>query len=98
MLPRRHVATLFDLTRAEEAALAHLTADTARALRNALNPDGLLVVQRNGVVAEQTVRHVHFHVIPRREQTVWPPTEWVPNMPNEERQSLAAEIRDFWPT
>jgi histidine triad (HIT) family protein len=37
----------------------------ARAIRPALNPDGLVVTQFNGAAAGQTVFHLHFHLIPR---------------------------------
>jgi histidine triad (HIT) family protein len=37
----------------------------ARALRSALNPDGMVVTQFNGAPAGQTVFHLHFHIIPR---------------------------------
>jgi len=39
----------------------------ARAVRAALNPDGLVVTQFNGAPAGQTVYHLHFHIIPRWE-------------------------------
>lgn len=38
---------------------------TARAVRAALNPDGIVVTQFNGAPAGQTVYHLHFHIIPR---------------------------------
>lgn len=38
---------------------------TARAVKAALNPDGLVVTQFNGAPAGQTVFHLHFHIIPR---------------------------------
>ena len=38
-----------------------------RAVRAALNPDGILVTQFNGSVASQTIFHLHFHIIPRWE-------------------------------
>lgn len=37
---------------------------TSRAVRAALNPDGLVVTQFNGAPAGQTVFHLHFHIIP----------------------------------
>jgi histidine triad (HIT) family protein len=37
----------------------------ARAVRVALKPDGLTVMQFNGSTAGQTVSHLHFHIIPR---------------------------------
>ena len=38
-----------------------------RAVRAALNPDGLVVTQFNGSTAGQTIYHLHFHIIPRWE-------------------------------
>src|SRR5690349_6279016 len=37
----------------------------ARAVRAALEPEGVFVMQINGAPAGQTVFHLHFHVIPR---------------------------------
>ena len=39
----------------------------ARAVRAALNPDGLVITQFNGAPAGQTVSHLHVHIIPRWE-------------------------------
>ena len=41
----------------------------AKAVRRALNPDGVIVTQFNGAPAGQTVFHLHFHIIPRYEGT-----------------------------
>jgi histidine triad (HIT) family protein len=52
----------------EPDKLAHLIQGVqrvAKAVRAALNPDGLVVTQFNGAPAGQTVYHLHFHVIPR---------------------------------
>lgn len=38
---------------------------TARAVRAALKPDGVVVTQFNGAPAGQTIFHLHFHIIPR---------------------------------
>lgn len=37
----------------------------ARAVRAALNPDGIVITQFNGAPAGQTVFHLHVHIIPR---------------------------------
>jgi histidine triad (HIT) family protein len=38
-----------------------------RAVRKALNPDGITVTQFNGAPAGQTIFHLHFHILPRWE-------------------------------
>lgn len=47
------------------AAVSATTQRVAQALRDALHPDGLNVVQNNGEAAGQTVFHYHVHLIPR---------------------------------
>jgi histidine triad (HIT) family protein len=52
----------------EPAALKTLILSVQRmtkAVRAALNPDGIIVTQFNGEASGQSVYHLHFHVIPR---------------------------------
>jgi histidine triad (HIT) family protein len=54
----------------EPDALAQVMATVqkvARAVRGALNPDGLHIAQFNGAPAGQTVFHLHVHIVPRWE-------------------------------
>ena len=39
----------------------------ARAVRAALHPDGIAIMQFNGAPSGQTVYHLHFHIVPRWE-------------------------------
>lgn len=65
VVPNRHVVDLADLTASESRDLGEAVYQTARAVRSALSPDGLNVIQSTGAVATQTIPHVHFHVVPR---------------------------------
>ena len=52
----------------EPEALARVTAAvqrTARAVDQALRPDGFQILQYNGEAGGQTVFHLHFHIVPR---------------------------------
>jgi histidine triad (HIT) family protein len=52
----------------EPEALARITAAvqrTARAVDQALRPDGFQILQYNGEAGGQTVFHLHFHIVPR---------------------------------
>jgi diadenosine tetraphosphate (Ap4A) HIT family hydrolase len=66
VVPRRHIAGLFDLPGEELAALWRLVALVRRRLVGELRPDGFNVGVNDGPAAGQTVPHAHVHVIPRR--------------------------------
>jgi diadenosine tetraphosphate (Ap4A) HIT family hydrolase len=66
VVPRRHVASLFDLPEGEQAALWRLVAQVRSKLMAELQPDGFNIGVNDGLAAGQTVMHAHIHVIPRR--------------------------------
>ncbi len=66
VIPRRHAPTLFDLTDYEATAIMHAVRRVATALLDAYDPDGLNLIQNNGIVAGQEAPHFHMHVVPRR--------------------------------
>ena len=70
------------------------TIPLAAAIREALNPDGLNLVQNNEAAGFQTVFHFHLHIIPRWEgDPLRPP--WQPREVNtEEISNIAAKIRE----
>jgi len=58
---------LLDLPPELVSAVALTTQRVARAIVNALKPDGFNVIQNNGAAAGQVVFHYHVHIIPRWE-------------------------------
>ncbi len=62
---KAHEPTLFDADPADLAAAMATAKRVARALRDALKPDGLNMMQANGAAAFQSVPHLHLHLIPR---------------------------------
>ncbi|MEX2158897.1 MAG: HIT domain-containing protein [Dehalococcoidia bacterium] len=71
VIPRRHAATILDLTDAEAAALLQHAQRLAKAMVAAFDPDGITLFQNNGVASYQQVPHVHLHVVPRRYGSGW---------------------------
>jgi diadenosine tetraphosphate (Ap4A) HIT family hydrolase len=65
VIPRRHVASFFDCTADERAAMMALLDEVKALIDRQHSPDGYNIGLNNGVVAGQTVMHVHLHVIPR---------------------------------
>ncbi|HLY46869.1 MAG TPA: HIT family protein [Stellaceae bacterium] len=66
VIPKAHHASVFDIPPEAIAAVARTTAKVARAVNQAVKPEGLNLIQSNGPGAGQSVGHFHFHVFPRR--------------------------------
>jgi len=62
---KAHAATLYDAEVEDLKAAIATAKKVAGALRKALSPDGLNVLQANGAAAFQSVAHFHLHLIPR---------------------------------
>ncbi len=65
VVTRAHAATLYDAAEADLQAAIATARRVAVALRAALQPDGLNMLQANGPAAFQSVPHFHLHLIPR---------------------------------
>ena len=65
VIPKAHAATLFDAEVEDLEAVIAAAQQVARAIREALAPDGLNMLQANGAAAFQSVPHFHLHLIPR---------------------------------
>jgi histidine triad (HIT) family protein len=57
--------TILDIDATTLGKLIEVARSVALAVRLALHPDGVMVVQLNGPAAGQTVDRFHFHIIPR---------------------------------
>lgn len=97
VIPREHVATLYDLTDEQAAHLFQATVRIARLIRAVSRCEGLNVVQANGTIGQQDVFHFHLHLVPRvagdtqqgRIVLDWDNTP----SPRQELDRLAADLR-----
>ncbi len=65
VVTKAHAPTLFDAEEADLQAAIATARRVARAIRSALRPDGLNMLQANGAAAFQSVPHFHLHLVPR---------------------------------
>src|SRR6266581_8882704 len=66
VIPRDHYPTVFEIAPEAFAAAARTAIRVAKAVNQAVKPDGLNLIQANGAGAGQSVGHFHLHVFPRR--------------------------------
>jgi diadenosine tetraphosphate (Ap4A) HIT family hydrolase len=76
VVPREHVTDFWALPEELARTLGAASLRVGRAVQAALQPGGMNLITSAGEVAEQTVPHVHLHVLPRwaedRVGPIWP--------------------------
>jgi len=66
VLPRRHIANLWDLTKDENAEIAGWIQTALKKLKEVYNCDGFNVGLNHGSVAGAGIpQHLHWHIVPR---------------------------------
>jgi histidine triad (HIT) family protein len=65
IIPREHAADLWSISPQRGATLIAAVIQLGHAIQRALSPDGMNLISSAGSAAEQTVFHLHLHVVPR---------------------------------
>ncbi|MGV9792568.1 HIT family protein [Gordonia sp. NPDC003422] len=102
VVPMRHVEDIWGLRPEESVELSTAAMFVSSALRSALLPDGLNVIQSNGNAATQTVPHLHVHLVPRRSGDamgpIWPPdTDYTEASKDDALRRVIAAVRSTPP-
>ena len=92
VLPIRHCQTILDVTDEESTALMNEIRHAARTIDIADQRPGIAIWQNNGITANQTIAHLHFHVAGTIEGGG---TNWgeVPELSLAETDAIAARLR-----
>lgn len=95
VIPKTHIPDIWSLGDAQATNLVISTLSVARAIRSALRPDGMNVINSNGKAASQTVPHLHIHLVPRWDHddfgAIWPQSKPISD---EVKGEVAHRIRD----
>lgn len=67
VIPKAEAENILDVPEETLAAVVLTTQRVARAVKKAFDAPGILIAQLNGRAAGQSVFHMHFHIVPRRE-------------------------------
>jgi histidine triad (HIT) family protein len=65
VIPKRHIRDIYGMDEEMAAAVMRAAVRVAKAIKRALQPDGMNLVQSNERAGGQDVFHFHIHVIPR---------------------------------
>ena len=65
ILPKRHIASIFEATKEEVSALWEALRQARKQLLEEFSPDGFNIGINDGLASGQTILHLHIHLIPR---------------------------------
>src|SRR4051812_20894250 len=74
VVPKRHVADFFDMSKGEQVAVLELLGEAQRHIQLNFSPNGYNIGVNVGVAGGQSRMHVHVHLIPRYAGDVPNPT------------------------
>jgi histidine triad (HIT) family protein len=66
VVPKKHYENIYDISEDDIAYLFKIVKRVALAVRDAMDAEGIRVVQNNGWAAGQVIFHFHVHVIPMK--------------------------------
>ena len=76
VIPRQHVTNAWELDDWLGSELMAAVIRVGRAVQEAVHPEGMNLITSKGSAAEQTVFHLHLHVLPRWNRDgfdrIWP--------------------------
>ncbi len=97
IIPRQHVEDLWKLQPEDGPALMAAVIKVGRAIEAGLHPEGMNLITSAGETAEQTVFHLHLHIVPRWHADgfgcIWPRGE---RYENAELDNVADRIREAY--
>jgi histidine triad (HIT) family protein len=94
VIPRHHVTDVWELEEPLSSKLMSAVIRVGRAVQAAVQPEGMNLISSKGEAAEQTVFHLHLHVLPRWDQDLFDRI-WPEDSPYEDTDvaDVAARIR-----
>jgi histidine triad (HIT) family protein len=94
LIPRKHVVNLWEAEPALAAELMKAVIRVGRAIATAISPEGMNLITSAGSVAEQSIFHLHLHVVPRWRRDgfgdIWPPKK---RYQDDQLENVADRIR-----
>jgi histidine triad (HIT) family protein len=73
VVPKKHYENIYEISEEETAYLYKVVKKLAHAVKQAVDAEGIRIVQNNGEAAGQVIFHMHVHIIPMNKNHSWLP-------------------------
>ncbi|HEX6593592.1 MAG TPA: HIT family protein [Bacillota bacterium] len=97
VVPKKHTQNIYETPKKVAKKLFAPVPKIANAIKETYQPVGLNILNNNEIHGDQTVFHLHFHLIPRYGEDDGYSTKWITNQDKytpEELQQIAKEINN----
>ncbi|MCH8824410.1 MAG: HIT family protein [Planctomycetes bacterium] len=94
VIPKEQKAQLDELSDESAAAIGRVLPRLARAVMKATGADSYNILQNNGSAAHQAVLHVHFHIIPKFNESGLAITWGSGSLDEKRAQQLVKQMQD----
>lgn len=95
VIPKQHARNIYDTPTDIAGELFARVPKIANAIKAAYQPDGLNILVNNEAPADQSVFHLHIHLIPKYEGTEGYSSNWITHQDDytsEDLQEIATDI------
>ncbi|HLR79326.1 MAG TPA: HIT family protein [Bacillota bacterium] len=95
VIPKKHTQNIYETPKKVAKKLFAPVPKIANAIKDTYQPAGLNILNNNEIPGDQTVFHLHIHLIPRYDETDGYSTNWVTHRDDytpEDLQQIAQEI------
>jgi histidine triad (HIT) family protein len=71
VVPKKHYENIYEISEEETAYLYKVVKKLSHAVKQAVDAEGIRIVQNNGEAAGQVIFHMHVHIIPMNKNHSW---------------------------
>lgn len=94
-IPKNHAENIIEIPENDLTALIKAVKRCAKAAKEALNAEGITILQLNGKASDQIIPHLHVHIIPRWKNDGLPISTWeMKPGDTEEINDIARKIKE----
>ena len=95
VVPKKHAENIFEISESDLAATVKAVRRCANAVKEALNAEGITILQLNGKASDQIIPHFHIHIIPRWANDGLPVSTWEMKQGDmEEINNIARKVKE----
>jgi bis(5'-adenosyl)-triphosphatase len=94
IIPKEHATSILDFSESRLTEMTLFAGNVTRLLLRVFKTEGFNWSVQDNETAGQTIAHVHFHIVPRKEGDLSVPGDWYPMIQDNAGEILDSIFRD----